>query len=281
MAGKMARPYWSGQIRISLVAFKVTLASALKRSSQVTLHEIDRKTGERIHHRNVNEDGKEVQREDIVKGFENDDKSYVLLEAEEIDAIKLPSSDTLELVAFVDIAEIPPMRYERPYFVLPDGKDANEIYAVIHQALRDAGKAGIGQLTMRGREELCAVIPSEHGLMLETLRYNAEVEINTDLFPDPDKQRMKSDYVALAKQLIEKNTQVPRFEKFHDHYHEALLELIKAKKAHRKPQYAKAAKPADKVVNFMDALRKSLGGSGKGEPKAANSKAAKHRKRVS
>src|ERR1700761_7519699 len=102
----MAHPYWSGQIRISLVSFPVTLSSATKRSSQVPLHELDRKSGERIHHRNVTESGDEVEREDIVKGFETDKDDYVFVEQDEIDAIKLPSSDTLELTAFVDIASI-------------------------------------------------------------------------------------------------------------------------------------------------------------------------------
>lgn len=137
------RPYWSGQIRISLVEFSITLRSALKRSSQITMHEIDRKSGGRIHHRNITEDGKEVDRGDIVKGFETDKDEYVILEEEEIDDLKLPSSDTLELVSLVAIASIPILRFERPYFVLPDGKDAQKIYAVIHQALLKSGNACI------------------------------------------------------------------------------------------------------------------------------------------
>ena len=254
-----ARPYWSGQVRISLVTFSITLSSALKRSSQIPLHEIDRKSGERIHHLNVTQDGKEVDREDIIKGFESDKDEYVLLEEEEISNLKLPSSNTLELVSFVDIASIPIVRFERPYFVLPDGKDAGEIYAVIHQALLKGSKAGIGQITMRGREELCALIPVEKGLMLETLRYNSELNDEDDIFPTPNKKKLKEDYINLANQLIQKNTQAPHFEKFHDHYHEALLELINAKKAHRKPRLPKATKPTGKVVDFADALRKSLG----------------------
>jgi DNA end-binding protein Ku len=161
--------------------------------------------------------------------------------------------------------------------VLPDGKDAQEIYAVIHHALMESGKAGIGQIAMRGREELCAIIPVEQGLMLHTLRYNSELENPDDALPDLSKKKLKSDSVTLAKQLIEKNSHAPHFEKFHDHYHEALKELIAAKKAHRKPKLPKVEKPTGKVVNFMDALRKSL--NKKAGAKAA--KAHKTRKRKS
>lgn len=263
------RPYWSGLIRISLVSFPVTLNSALQRGSQIPLNEIDRETGERIHHRNVLEDGTEVPRENIIKGFKTEDDEYVLLEPEEIDDIKLPSSNTLELVMFTKLSAIALPRFERPYFVLPDGKDAEEIYAVIHEALLDSGKAGIGQIAMRGKEELCAVVPRKEGLALETLRYDQELLDAKEFYPDFSKRKLKSDYVDLANQLIEKNTVPANFSQFHDHYHEALLELIEAKKAHRKPRLPKAAKQPEKVVDFMDALRKSLRvKSGKPEPRS-------------
>ncbi len=272
-----ARPYWSGQIRISLVSFGVTLNNALRRGSQVPLHELDRSSGSRIHHRNVTEDGKEVEREQIVKAYEAEKDEYVILEQDEIDAIKLPSSDTLELVTFTDRSSIALARFERPYFVLPDGKNAEEIYAVMHAALLKSDKAGLGQVAMRGREELCAVLATKKGLMLHTLRYDAELS-DEDVFPDLGSVRLKGDYVTLANQLIEKNTHPPQFDKFHDHYHEALLELVHAKQAHRKPRYTAAKSPA-KVVNFMDALRKSLGAKEATKEKKTSHRAAPAKKR--
>jgi DNA end-binding protein Ku len=261
MAG---RPYWSGQIRISLVSFAVTLRSALKRGSQIPLHEVDRESGERIRHLNVTESGKEVEYSDIIRAYDAGDQKEVLLEPDEIKAIRLPSSDALELGAFVDMASIPVERYERPYFVLPDGKDAEEIYAVIHKALADEGRAGIGQITLRGHEELCALLPAQGGLMLETLRYDRELLEGSDIFPDISGRRLKSDYVELANQLIEKNAAKPDFSAFHDRYHEALRELIEAKQAHRKPHLPKGGKRPEKVVDFMDALRRSLEQKGGG-----------------
>jgi DNA end-binding protein Ku len=250
-----ARPAWSGQIRISLVAFKVSLSRAVRHGSQVPLHEFDRKSGERIHHQNVTDDGTWVEREDIVKGFETGNDAYVLLEPDEIENIRLPSSDTLALESFVDIAAIDLARFERPYFVLPEGTDANEIYAVTHEALKESGKAGIGQIAMRGREELCALYAVDEGLMLSTLRYDAELEPAEDALPGAPTKKPKVDSVELMRQLIGKHASAVPFDKFHDHYHEALRELVNAKKAHRKPRLPKPGKPAAKV---MDALRKSL-----------------------
>ncbi|HVY12857.1 MAG TPA: Ku protein [Alphaproteobacteria bacterium] len=270
-----ARPYWSGQIRLSLVSFKIALFGALKRGSQIPLHEIDRNSGERVHHQLVLEDGSVVQREDIVKGFEAEKNEYVLLEPEEIDNIKLPSSDTLALENFVELSGIPIARFERPYFVTPQGKDAEEIYPVLQQALLSDKKAGIGQITLRGREELCALYAVENGLMLSTLRYNAEMEDGKEFLPGEPKKKLKSDYVSLMGQLIDKNSHAAHFEKFHDHYHEALKELISAKKAHRKPKLPKAEKQPAKVVNFMDALKKSLGAKG------GKTKVARHTRRKS
>jgi DNA end-binding protein Ku len=278
MAG---RPYWSGQIRISLVSFAVTLRSALKRGSQIPLHEVDRESGERIRHLNVTESGKEVEYSDIIRAYDSGDDKNVLLEPEEIKAIKLPSSDVLDLGAFVDIASIPVGRYERPYFVLPDGKDAEEIYAVIHKALRDENRAGIGQITLRGHEELCALLPVEGGLMLESLRYDRELLDGSDIFPDFGHRRLKSDYVELANQLIEKNASKPDFSAFHDRYHEALRELIEAKQAHRKPHLPKGGRQPEKVVDFMDALRRSLeqkGGGGSGRRQHASAKPRRKRR---
>jgi DNA end-binding protein Ku len=269
-----ARPAWSGQIRISLVAFKIRLSSALKRDSQIPLHELDRRSGERIHHQNITEDGTPVDRENIVKGFETTKDTYVMLEADEIDDIRLPSSDTLALDTFIDLHAIDIARFERPYFVMPQGRDASEIYAVMQKALMDSGKAGLGQIAMRGREELCALYAVEDGLMLSTLRYDAELEEPDEALPGTPSKKPKTDSVDLMRQLINEHSSKSNFAKFHDHYHEALRELVKAKQAHRKPRMPKAAKPTAKVVNFMDALKKSLHSRAHAAPTARKRRSA-------
>lgn len=251
------RPYWSGQIRISLVSFGVNIFTGFRRSSQIALRELDRKTGERIHHRNVNDDGDFVEDEDIVKAYEFEKGDYVELEKEELENLKIPSSDTLELTQFVKISAIPPLFYERPYYVLPKNKGDGEVYSVFNESMRARGEAGIGQMALRGREDLCALLPFASGLILMTLRYANEVYPPGDFFSDLEPATPKEPALALAEQLIRQNTMPLHIDKFHDRYHDAMMELIKAKKEHRKPMLPKTP-PSAKVVNFMDALERSL-----------------------
>jgi DNA end-binding protein Ku len=278
------RPYWTGEIHISLVSLPITLQSATRRSSQVPLHELSKASGERIHHQNITEDGKVIDRADIVKGYEVQKDEYVILEDEELAGVRLPSSDTLDLNDFVDIASIPIAHFERPYYVLPQGKKAEEIYDVIAEALRSSGKAGIGQITLRGREELCAVLPVDQGLMIETLRYKNELEEKPTIYQRKTPPKAKGDYITLAKQLIRENSHDFSIAKFHDHYHEALEELIEAKKSHRKPHYATSKEKPSKVVDFAEALRRSLksksGTSAKLPPSKAGSAAPRKRRRA-
>jgi DNA ligase D-like protein (predicted 3'-phosphoesterase) len=155
---------------------------------------------------------------------------------------------------------------------VPDGKKADEIYHVIAESLRASGKAGIGQ-TLRGPEELCAVMALEQGLLLETLRYDIELQ-EMPAFFEKSSSKAKGDYLNLARKLIEEKTGLPSFERYHDHYHEALEDLIEAKRHHRAARVKAPAVKPEKVVNFMNALKRSLK-SGKRTP--AKSAAANKR----
>lgn len=271
------RPYWTGSIRLSLVTLPVEMFTAVKSSaSQVDLDQIDRHSGERVHHMNVLEDGTEVKREDIIKGYQVSKGEYVLLEPDEIKEVRLPSSDIFELTHFIDAASLPVTHIEKPYYVLPKGKNAQEIYGVIRDALKATGKVGVGQIALRGREELCALIPFENGLLIETLRYGAEVREADEFYHGIPTTKSKGDYLALAKKLIEQNSAEPEvLQKYTDNYHEALMELIHSKEEDRSPEYKTAEKAPDKVIDLMEALRKSLKGGG--TPKKAPAKSAKPR----
>jgi DNA end-binding protein Ku len=118
---------------------------------------------------------------------------------------------------------------------MPQGRDASEISAVMQKVLMDSGKAGVGQIAMRRREELCAPYAVEDGLMLSTVRYDAELKEPSEALPGPPAKKPKTDSIELMRQLITAHSSKPDFAKFHDHYHEALRELVKAKQAHRKP----------------------------------------------
>lgn len=251
------RPYWSGQIRLSLVSLPVSIYPALSRSRQIPLHEIYRKTGQRVRHQNT-VDGEEIDRENIVKGYEIEKGEYVILEPEEIKAIKIPSKKILEITQFVDKTAIDAIYYETPYFVTPEGKSSENAFTVIRDALRQTGKIGLGQLAIAGRERLCAIKPCGSGIMLETLRYEEEIRESDPYFGDIDDNAVDKEQLSLAKELIKRKTASFKPEKFHDHYKEALQELINSKLEGRKPRDVLEEPPAGKVINLMDALGKSL-----------------------
>ncbi|MBX7146027.1 MAG: Ku protein [Alphaproteobacteria bacterium] len=276
------RPYWHGYIKLSLVSLPVNIYAALNRSRQISLHEIYRPTNQRVHHQNV-VDGEPIDREDIVKGYEVEKGEYVIIEPEEIKKLKIPSSETLEITQFVGIDSIDPIYYETIYFVAPDGEKAEEAFVVIREALRQTNKMGLGQLAISGRERLCALKPCGSGMILQTLRYEDEIRESDPYFKDID-EKVDKDQLDLAKELIKRKTSAFKPDKFHDHYREALQELIDAKLENRKPEKIIEDKPSAKVINLMDALRKSLKESDKKnstQDKSKNSlkkKSAKRRK---
>ena len=253
-----ARPYWSGNLRMSLVTLPVSVYSAVNRAQAVPLHEINRKTGERVHRLNVTEDGEEVEREDIIKGYEVEKGQYVLIEPEEIDELKIKSSKTLDIAQFVRVEDVDDVYFDSPYFVAPQRDSDEQTFAVIRDALRNSKKMGLGQLAIAGRERLCCVKPYGSGLMLITLRYETEVRDADPYFEDIREKPSSSEELELAEELIDRKTAKFDPGKFHDHYREALKELIQAKIEHREPVAVEEDQPQPKVVNLMDALRKSL-----------------------
>jgi DNA end-binding protein Ku len=249
------RPYWTGQIRLSLIA--VEIFPAVNNYRTIPLHEIYRKTGERVHHQNVVNE-RPIEREDIIKGFEYKKGEYVELEPQEIKDLKLPSSDVLEIIQFVDAAEIDPIYFERPYFVVPKNDAAEKAFAIIREALRQTAKFGLGQLVIGGRERLCALKPCGRGMLLEVIRYKEEVRRADVYFDEIDEVKISKDELNLAQQLIKQKTAKFNPAKFHDHYNEALRDLIDAKLHKHKPRKVEEKKPHPKVINLLDALKKSL-----------------------
>lgn len=259
----MARPSWSGQIQISLVSFGVSLFPATEAASQIAFHQIDRRTGERVRHQNIAQDRESVDRADIVKGYEVRKGEYVTIEPEEIAHLRIPSKKSIELVQFVDIREIDPAFFEKPYFVVPQNDQQDQAFAVIQKALRETGKAGLGEAAFAGREHLIALMPpsdpKSSGLMAYTMRYQAELRDASEYFSGIQPHSIDKEQLSLAKELIQRSTAKFVPSKFEDDYEVALRELIDAKIEHRPiPQEENAPKRAQ-VINLMDALRKSVG----------------------
>jgi DNA end-binding protein Ku len=268
------RTFWKGYLRLALVAIPVRLVSAEVSQATPHFHQIDRKSKQRIHYLKVAND-KKVGAEDIVMGYEVEPGNYVLLEKDELDAVKLETKHTIELTQFVDAADIDPLYFERPYYLLPDGDVAEEGYVVIRDALRAARKVAIGQLTIRGREDLVALYPGGAGLVLDTLRYDEEIKDDDDVFASLDKAKPRADMLEMAKQLIDSRSHDFDPAGFKNHYAEALRDLVKRKvESGGKVSVDEESEPKGKVIDFMEALKRSLGSGAEAEaaPKKAPAK---------
>jgi DNA end-binding protein Ku len=264
------RTFWKGHLRLALVTIPVKLVSAEKAQSTPRFHQIDRKTKQRIRYQKVVPGKGEVAKEDIVMGYEIEPGNYVLMEQDELDAVRLETRHTIELSQFVDADEIEPLYFEKPYYVLPDGEIAEEGYRVIRDALKAEKKVAIGQLTLRGRENLVALYPGGDGLVLDTLRYEEEVKNADDIFSSLGKEKSRADMLGMAEELIKSRSGPFDPTKFKNHYAEALRDLVKTKLS------SGGSVPVEddtdrgaKVIDFMQALKQSLKQGGGEKTEAA------------
>jgi DNA end-binding protein Ku len=275
-----ARPYWKGQIRLALVSIPVEVYSATRSGATIAFNQIHEPSGKRIKYEKVVPGIGAVDPDDIVKGFQYSKGSYVLLDDEELDAVKLESKKILELTQFVDADEIDPLYYERPYYVVPADDLAEEAFVVLREALRDTRKVALGQLTLRGREYIVSLKPCGRGILLETLRYSDEVVKAQGYFRDIPDAKPDPEMLDLAEALIEKKTAKFDPAKFHDRYVDALKELIERKRKSKGARIEaeeedEAPRRGSNVVDLMAALKKSIERPGAKAPAAKKAAPAK------
>ena len=257
------RAYWKGHLRLSLVSIAVELFPAVRSSSRLALHQIHRPTRKRVRYEKVVPDVGPVDADDIVKGYEIEDDTYVLLEPEELDAVRTESRSAIDLVQFVEHCEIDPLYFDRPYYLVPTGDVSTDGFVVIRDALRQSKRVGLGQMAMRGKESLVAVKACGDGLLLETLRYADELRDSAPYFDDVHGAKPTKEMLDLAKELIERKTAPFKADAFKDHYSDALLDLIERKREHRtirSPAEKGGSRSAGNVIDLMDALKKSVAG---------------------
>jgi len=261
-------------LRLSLVTIPVRLYPATSTERRIELHQIHEPSGKRIRYQKVAPGVGPVENEQITKGFEYEKGKYVLLDQKEIDELKLESKQTIELVRFVDSSAIDPRYFEKPYYLLPDGDAAEEGYVIMQKALQQADKIGVGQLILRGQGNIVALKPCGRGLLLEILRHANEVKSADSFFEEVPQVKVDKEALDLAVELIERKSGAFEPEKFKDEYTEAVWELINAKLEHRAPAIVTAEPGTAKVINIMDALKKSVKQQGKAAPpsKAQQSK---------
>lgn len=278
-----ARAYWQGQIRLALVSIPVEIYAATKSGASVAFKQIHEPTGKPIHYEKIVTGVGPVDTDEIMKGYEVSKGEFVLLEQDEIDAVKLESKKTLELTHFVDAHEIDVLYYEKPYFVVPADDLAEEAFIVLREALRRTKKVGLGQLAMRGREYVVSLKPCGRGMVLETLRYADEVNKAQGYFREIPDQKPDADLLDLAEALIDKKTATFDPDEFHDRYVDALKDLVERK---RKAKGRKIVEDKDEggtksggnVVDLMAALKKSMEKSGAAAEKKPPAKKAAPKK---
>jgi DNA end-binding protein Ku len=272
------RASWKGYLKLSLVSCPVRLYPATSASERVRFNQLHKKTHNRINMKPVDPELGLVDRSDLVKGYEYEDKKYIIIDDEDLEAVRLESNHTLNIEAFVDADEVDVIYQDAPYYLAPDGAMAEETFIVLREAMREAGKVAIARLVLSSRERVVTIGPRDRGMFVCTLRAPNEVRATSayldsipDLKPDPE-------MLGLAEALIKQKTTAFDPKQYEDRYEQALMAMIKEKLKGHKPIIASAPERGN-VVNLMDALKASLGQSkpaapSKSKPAAADTPAA-------
>jgi DNA end-binding protein Ku len=252
------RAYWKGYLKLSLVSCPIALFPATSEREKISFHQINKKTGNRIKYRKVDADsGDDVDTEDIIKGYEVGKGEYLELDPEELEAVAIESKRVIDIDEFVPKKEIDELYLNNPYYIVPDGEVGAQAFAVIREAIKQEGMVAIGKVVFTSREHIIALEPRGKGLMGVTLRYPYEVRKEQDYFDDIPDEKVPKDMLELAAHIVETKAGHFNPEKFDDRYEDALKELLKKKQSGQKIDRPTERAPA-KVINLMDALRRSV-----------------------
>lgn len=253
------RAQWKGFLKLGMLSCPVALYTAASTTDRIALHTLNRDTGHRVKREYVDEvTGKVVERDDQVKGYEVDKDEYVILSQEEIDAAVPESTKTIEIDSFVDCRGFDDVYMGNPYYLAPDGKPAQEAFAVIRDAMRKAKVVGIGRTVLFRRDRMLMLRPEHDGILIRLLRFSYEVRPAADVFENVPKRKITGEMLELAEHIIGTKKGSFHIDEFEDRYEAALADLIKAKQAGRKIK-APATPKATNVVSLLDALRESAG----------------------
>jgi DNA end-binding protein Ku len=262
------RPTWQGYLRLSLVSCPVALYTATSRTGEVHFNMLSKKTHNRIRMIPTDPEEGPIDRADIVKGYEIEKGRYVTITDEEIKAVRLETTRTLDIERFVGEADIDRLYWNDPYYLAPDGDMALEAFAVIREAMKKAGKVALGRLVMHQRERLMALEPRDRGILAYTLRNKREVRQADEIFGQIKAVKPPPQMIEIATKIIDQLEGPFDPTLFNDRYEDALRDLIREKeKGHT---IAAPAEPkAAEVIDLMEALKRSLGQSGGERRKAA------------
>ena len=254
-----ARSIWKGYLRLSLVNCAVALYPAVTQATKIHFHKLNRKTGNRLRMRMVDEEtGREVPRDEQVKGFQVSKRSTVPLDDEDLDKIALEATHVMEITKFVPREDIDPLYFDRPYFLAPTDDASQEAFAVLREAMRRKEIGGLATVVMHDRDHMVLLEPREAGMLATTLRSPEEVRDAKYAFRGIEKHRVGGEMLDVAQMLIGKK--MGRFQpsEFKDHYEAALKALIKAKQAGREIKEIELPEKPTEPSSVLEALRESL-----------------------
>ena len=255
------RANWQGYLKLSLVSCAIALFPASSTRERVSFNTINRKTGNKVKRIYIDPDtSEEVTTEDQVKGYAVGKNQFVLIENEELETVKIESSHTIDIEKFVPRSEIDPRYLEVPYYIAPNDKVAQEAFAVIREAMRDADMVGIGRVVIARRERIVMIEPLQRGLLGTVLRFAYEVRSEDSYFEDIPDLKLPEEMTGLAHLIIERKTGHFDAAEFKDRYEDALVALVQSKQTGEPAESASAPRESN-VVDLMEALRRSIGGS--------------------
>lgn len=265
------RASWKGYLKLSLVSCPVRLYPATSASERITFNQLHKKTHNRINMKPVDPELGLVERSDLVKGYEYEDKQYIIIDDADLDAVRIESNHTMNIEAFVDEGEVDVIYQDAPYYLAPDGAMAEETFAVLREAMRSSGKLAIARLVLSSRERVVTIGARENGMFVCTLRNPNEVRGTAEYFGNIPAGKPDPEMLELAQALIKQKETHFDPKNYEDRYEVALMAMIREKLKGHKPIIA-AAPERGNVINLMDALKASLSQSAK-PPAKSKSKA--------
>src|SRR3954471_1816129 len=255
------RAYWKGSLKLSLVSCPVVLYPASTSVEKTRFHLINRETGNRLKQQMVDaETGDIVESEQKGRGYELSKGQYVEIEQDELEAVQIESTHTIDIDSFVPREEIDQRYLDRPYYIAPDGKAGIDAFAVIRDAMKDKDRVALARIVLTNREHVMAIEPLGKGLLGTTLRYPYELRDEDEFFDDIKNPKITKDMVELASHILDSKAEHFDPSKFKDEYETALKALVKRKAAGKPVKVAEREEKSDNVINLMDALRQSLKG---------------------
>lgn len=252
------RASWKGYIKLSLVSCPVKMYPATSASERITFNQLHKDTHNRINMKPVDPELGLVERSDLVKGYEYEDKQYIIIDEGDLDAVWIESNHTMNIEAFVDESEVDVIYQDAPYYLAPDGAMAEETFAVLREAMRQSGKLAIARLVLTNRERVITIGARENGMFVTVLRNPSEVRGTAEYFGNIPEVKPEAEMLQLAEKLIEQKVKKFDPKEYEDRYEVALMQMIREKLKGHKPIIA-AAPERGNVINLMDALKASLG----------------------